>query len=105
MCMDFQFDRTYSSNLPAEVLRMDNRSIKLYEKALEEGKEQDKSIRIMVTGPYGVGKSTFTKRLLCEGVDIDDRTSTNGIDVHVKKCKVSLENSKWIMDLPGTNYF
>ena len=90
------------SKLPAEILRMDSRSIELYKKALEEGKEKDYSIRIMVTGPYGVGKSTFTKRLLCQDVNINERNSTDGIDVHVKKCKVSLETSQWIVDRTGT---
>ena len=90
-----------TSELPAEVLRMDKKSVELYKKALEEGKEKDYSIRIMVTGPYGVGKSTFTKRLLCQDVDISERKSTDGIDVHVNKCKVSLETSEWIVDHTG----
>ena len=84
---------------------MDERAIELYKNALEEGEEQHYSIRLMVTGPYGVGKSTLTKRLLCQDVDIQDRTSTDGIDVHVKKCKISLDTSKWIMDQTGTNIF
>ena len=83
---------------------MDNRAIEIYKKALEEGKEPNYSIRLMVTGPYGVGKSTFTRRLLCQEVDINDRTSTDSIDVHVKKCEVSLETSSWNMDYTGTNY-
>ena len=93
-----------SSTLPAEILRMDNKSVELYKKALEQGKERDYSIRIMVTGPYGVGKSTFTKRLLCQDVNINERNSTDGIDVHVKKCKVSLETSHWILDHAGNSH-
>ena len=93
------------SKLPAEILRLDSKSIELYKKALNEGKEKDYSIRIMVTGPYGVGKSTFTKRLLRQDVDIGERNSTDGIDVHVKKCKVSLETSQWTTTHTGTNNF
>ena len=84
---------------------MDKRSVDLYKKALEEGNEKDYTIRIMVTGPYGVGKSTFTKRLLCQNVDINERESTDGIDVHVNKCKVSLKTSKWIVDKTGIVQF
>ena len=92
-----------TSKLPAEILHMDNRSVELYKKALEEGVEKDFSIRIMVTGPYGVGKSTFTKRLLCQDVDINERKSTDGIHVHVNKCKVSLETTQWTLDHAGTS--
>ena len=91
----------HTSQLPAEILLMDKKSVELYKKALEEGKEKDYSIRVMVTGPYGVGKSTFTKRLLFQDVDISERHSTDGIDVHVNKCKVSLETSEWIVDHAG----
>ena len=83
---------------------MDDRAIELYKTALEEGKEHNYNIRIMVTGPYGVGKSTFTKRLLYQDVDINDRASTDGIDVHVKKCKVSIETSQWNMNYRGTKH-
>ena len=95
----------HASELPPEILRMDKQSVALYKKALEEGNEKDYSIRIMVIGPYGVGKSALTKRLLCQDVDINERNSTDGIDVHVKKCKVSLETSEWIIDNTGTVRF
>ena len=94
-----------TSKLPAEILHMDNRSIELYKKALEEGEEKDYSIRIMVTGPYGVGKSTFTKRPLCQHVDINERNSTDGIDVHVNKSKVSLETTQWTVSHEGIIIF
>ncbi|XP_060604835.1 probable serine/threonine-protein kinase roco6 [Ruditapes philippinarum] len=74
---------------------MDKHSIELYKRALSEGKEAVYNIRVMVVGHYGVGKTTLTKRLLDEDVDINKRESTNGIDVHVKRCKVSLETGQW----------
>ena len=88
-------------SLPVEIMRMDSKSIELYKQALEDGKEEDYNIRIMVVGPFGVGKTAFTNRLLCQDVNIDERNSTDGIDVHVKRCKVSLETQQWIVDAPG----
>ena len=80
---------------------MDSKSIELYKKVLEEGKEKDYNIRLMVVGPFGVGKTSFTKRLLRQNVDISERNSTDGIDVHVRRCKVSLETSAWTVDPTG----
>ncbi len=74
---------------------MDNKSIHLYKKALSEGETSVHSIRVMVVGHYGVGKTTLTKRLLEEDVDLDARDSTDGIDVHVRRCRVSLADQKW----------
>ncbi|XP_060566622.1 uncharacterized protein LOC132725500 [Ruditapes philippinarum] len=85
----------HSSLIPLEILRMDKHSIELYKRALSEGKEAVYNIRVMVVGHYGVGKTTLTKRLLDEDVDINKRESTNGIDVHVKRCKVSRETGQW----------
>ena len=82
-------------------MRMDSKSIEVYKQALEDGMEEDYSIRIMVVGPFGVGKTAFTNRLLCQDVNIDERNSTDGIDVHVRRCKVSLETEEWIVDAPG----
>lgn len=93
-----------ASRLPLEILRMDNRSIELYKKALEDGNEKDYNIRLMVVGPYGVGKTTFTKRLLGQDVDITERHSTDGIDVHVRQCKISLKTSQWIVEPTGNNH-
>ncbi|KAL3889491.1 hypothetical protein ACJMK2_001831, partial [Sinanodonta woodiana] len=52
--------------IPAEILNMDDRSIQLFEDALKDGKETVYSIRIMVVGHLGVGKTTLVKRLLGE---------------------------------------
>ncbi|KAK3577949.1 hypothetical protein CHS0354_019100 [Potamilus streckersoni] len=47
-------------------------------------------------GQYGVGKTILTKRLLGKTVRISDRKSTEGIDVHIECCKVSLATGEWI---------
>ncbi|KAL3854273.1 hypothetical protein ACJMK2_013547, partial [Sinanodonta woodiana] len=82
--------------IPSEVLNMDPKSIEMYRKALSHGKEKVYNIRIMVVGPYDVGKTTLTKRLLGKEVKIYDRQSTEGIDVQTQCCKVSLATGEWI---------
>ncbi|XP_053385683.1 uncharacterized protein LOC123537873 [Mercenaria mercenaria] len=97
-------DTSEASLLPVEILRMDKKSIELYKRALSEGQEAVHNIRVMVVGHYGVGKTTLTKRLFGEDVDINQRESTNGIDVHVRRCKVSLETGEWkILDKDQEN--
>ncbi|KAL3889275.1 hypothetical protein ACJMK2_001622, partial [Sinanodonta woodiana] len=81
--------------VPVDILKMDDRSIQLFEEALKDGKETVHSIRIMVVGHMGVGKTTLVKRLLGEDVNISERHSTEGIDVYVNCCDVSLSTHEW----------
>ncbi|XP_053391745.1 uncharacterized protein LOC128554496 [Mercenaria mercenaria] len=81
--------------IPAEILRMDKESIDLYKDLLNESKEAVHNIRVMVVGPFGVGKTTLTKRLFREDVNLNLQESTNGIDVQVRRCKVPLSNGRW----------
>ncbi|KAL3888962.1 hypothetical protein ACJMK2_001321, partial [Sinanodonta woodiana] len=83
------------SVIPEEVLKMDTRSLQIYKKALNEGKEKVYNIRVMVVGQYGVGKTTLTQRLLGKNVNISERHSTEGIDVHIECSKVSLLSGEW----------
>ncbi|KAL3887882.1 hypothetical protein ACJMK2_000271, partial [Sinanodonta woodiana] len=76
---------------------MDDRSIQLFEKALKDGKEKVYSIRVMVIGHQGVGKTTLIKRLLGKDVNILERQSTEGIDVHLHCCDVSLSSHEWTL--------
>ncbi|KAL3888348.1 hypothetical protein ACJMK2_000718, partial [Sinanodonta woodiana] len=82
--------------VPLEILKMDDRSIQLFQKALKDGKETVHNIRVMVVGHMGVGKTTLVKRLLGEEVNISERQSTEGIDVYVNCCDVSLSTHEWI---------
>ncbi|KAL3889550.1 hypothetical protein ACJMK2_001888 [Sinanodonta woodiana] len=81
--------------IPVEILNMDDRSIQLFEDALKDGKETVYSIRIMVVGHVGVGKTTLVKRLLGDVVNISERRSTEGIDVYVNCCDVSSSTCEW----------
>ncbi|KAL3888914.1 hypothetical protein ACJMK2_001274, partial [Sinanodonta woodiana] len=87
--------RQQDSFIPEEVLKMDTRSLQIYKKALNEGKEKVYNIRVMVVGQYGVGKTTLTQRLLGKNVNISERHSTEGIDVHIECSKVSLSTGEW----------
>ncbi|KAL3854642.1 hypothetical protein ACJMK2_013903 [Sinanodonta woodiana] len=82
--------------IPSEVLNMDPIYIEMYRKALRNGTEKVFNIRIMIVGPYDVGKTTLTKRLLGKEVNICDRQSTEGIDVQTECCKVSLATGEWM---------
>ncbi|KAL3889376.1 hypothetical protein ACJMK2_001720, partial [Sinanodonta woodiana] len=83
------------SVIPAEFLKMDTRSLHMYKAALNEGKEKVYNIRVMVVGQYGVGKTTLTQRLLGKNVNLSERHSTDGIDVHIECSKVSLSTGEW----------
>ncbi|KAL3887731.1 hypothetical protein ACJMK2_000124 [Sinanodonta woodiana] len=82
--------------LPMEILSMESNSIQLYQKAMDAGMEKVYNIRLMVVGQFGVGKTTLIKRLLGQPVDISERKSTEGIDVHKHCCKISLDTGEWI---------
>ncbi|KAL3854151.1 hypothetical protein ACJMK2_013429 [Sinanodonta woodiana] len=83
--------------IPAEILRMDDEFLKTYKEALKNGTEQVYNIRVMVVGHYGVGKTTLVQRLLGKEVDISERISTEGIDVHVHCFDVSLKSQEWVL--------
>ncbi|KAL3888928.1 hypothetical protein ACJMK2_001288, partial [Sinanodonta woodiana] len=83
------------SVIPAEVLKMDTRSLQMYKNALCDGKEKMYNIRVMVVGQYGVGKTTLTQRLLGKNVNLSERHSTEGIDIHIECSKISLSTGEW----------
>ncbi|KAK3598913.1 hypothetical protein CHS0354_036224 [Potamilus streckersoni] len=91
----YRLEYSHQPGVPIEILNMDNRSIQLFEEALKDGKETVHNMRIMVVGHIGVGKTTLVKRLLGEEVNIPERCSTEGIDVYVNCCDVSLSTHEW----------
>lgn len=82
-------------SIPAIILRMDNESIEIYKKALESGSEIKHDIRIIIVGKKGAGKTSLVRNLLKENLDNVD--STNGIDIHVKRCKIRTADGKWFL--------
>ena len=69
----------------------DQKEKEIFDRALRTGKEKDKHIRINIIGFYGQGKTSLTKRLLQQ--PLQHVESTDGIDVHIRKCK--LKGSVW----------
>lgn len=70
----------------------DLREAELFQQALREGEENDRHIRVNIVGFYAEGKTTLTRRLLNR--DLKGIESTDGIDVHIRECKMT--PSEWI---------
>ncbi|XP_060551206.1 uncharacterized protein LOC132712781 [Ruditapes philippinarum] len=74
-----------------EELDNDPWTRQIYESSLEQGQEVDFTMRLMIIGCYGQGKTSLAKRLMgqsAEGVE-----TTNGIEVN--KCEILDEGFKW----------
>ncbi|XP_060572598.1 uncharacterized protein LOC132730640 [Ruditapes philippinarum] len=56
-----------------------------YLNALNNGKEEDTTIRLMIIGCFGQGKTTLARRLMSH--DLDGVQSTNGIDIYNVTCQ------------------
>ncbi|XP_053375664.1 uncharacterized protein LOC128547327 [Mercenaria mercenaria] len=70
--------------VPEEIMQ-DPYALLLYEKALQAGREKDKSIRVNIVGNFRQGKTTLMRRLL--GQEVRDITSTNGIVLEHYRCE------------------
>ncbi|XP_045207575.2 uncharacterized protein LOC123559654 isoform X2 [Mercenaria mercenaria] len=82
---------TDEEDIIPEELENDPYTRALYEKAIVEGREKDNTIRVMVIGCYGQGKTSLVRRLLkqsLEGVE-----TTNGIDIH--RCAI-INDKEWV---------
>ncbi|XP_045191531.2 uncharacterized protein LOC123548390 [Mercenaria mercenaria] len=91
-----------SSVFPDEIEKMDPDDMKLYKRMLEHGQVKTYNIRLMFVGLYGAGKTSTARRIM--GKEINDVTSTDGIDVHTGRCKIDIRNKKWkTVDDPHEN--
>lgn len=66
----------------------------LYKDILQGGMESRHCIRLMVVGPFGVGKTCLVRRLLKK--NIKGVVSTDGINIMVQRCKIRLSDRTWI---------
>ena len=72
---------------------MDIKSLEAYFSALEQGVETDYNLRLMIVGHYGVGKSTFARKLLCKSKD--KIQGTQGIETSVSKACIDIKTGEW----------
>lgn len=84
----------FKDQTPPVIWKIGTSAVALYKDILQAGTESRHCIRLMIVGPYGVGKTCLMRRLLKK--KIKDVTSTNGIDIMVFKCKVRLRDGTWI---------
>ncbi|KAH3863896.1 uncharacterized protein LOC127866672 [Dreissena polymorpha] len=85
-----------ATDVPNDVKNMDEKAIEIYSKALKDGVEEIKNIRLMVLGMFGVGKTSLVNNMI---KDFRDKNivpqSTEGIDLH--RCQL-MENGDWCLD-------
>ncbi|CAG2218160.1 unnamed protein product [Mytilus edulis] len=58
-----------------------------------EKSEKRYFVRTMIVGKETVGKTCLLRRLLKE--DISDVTSTDGVDIVVRRCKINIDDGTW----------
>ncbi|XP_076083620.1 uncharacterized protein LOC143054482 [Mytilus galloprovincialis] len=103
--------RIKDNEVPTEIeLMADKRSVPLYLKLLKSGSEKKRDIRLVIVGKKGAGKTSLVNRLFKEGKkdggltslfkrlfgrNNADVTSTNGLEIHVIKCKAKFGDSIW----------
>ncbi|XP_071147416.1 uncharacterized protein [Mytilus edulis] len=79
-----------------EVLQLSEEDKTSYKKLMQTSKTENRYfVRTMIVGKETVGKTCLLKRLLKE--DISDVTSTDGVDIVVRRCKINIEDGKWII--------
>ena len=90
MCDFFHLDK---STIPDQILLMNEKDKEMYLEIIKSGTERRCYIRLMIVGENGVGKTCLMRRLLGQG--IDHVTSTDGIDVVTRKCKIKVSDGTW----------
>ncbi|XP_045173248.2 uncharacterized protein LOC123534863 [Mercenaria mercenaria] len=76
--------KAHTATSVPEEFQQDPYALGMFERALRDGKEKDRSIRINVVGNYRQGKTSLIRRLI--GKKVIDVSSTDGIDVINYKC-------------------
>ena len=79
--------------IPVEIRQLGITAIYQFHDALKKGGVVNKQIRCMFVGHYGVGKTTLVKSLLQE--NNKNTKSTDGIEVHVRKCYFNQTKNTW----------
>lgn len=91
-----------NANIPEEIKRLDPKSIEKYCQLLQGKMAKRQHFRLVVVGPKGSGKTSLVRRILQQPLDkTSEVKSTNGIDIHILKCKIQTKSGKWIF-MEGT---
>ncbi|CAG2211974.1 unnamed protein product [Mytilus edulis] len=81
------------SKIPEQIKKMDHESIAIYLNALESGSERRRDINLIIVGKKSVGKTSLVRRLF--GEELQSVKSTNGIEIHRRRCRINLSNWEW----------
>lgn len=85
------------SVLPEPFKQLPARDRIKYNEIMQSSKTENRYfVRIMIVGKTSAGKTCLLRRLLKE--DIDDVTSTDGVDIVVRRCKINTEDGEWTID-------
>ncbi|CAG2237635.1 unnamed protein product [Mytilus edulis] len=85
---------TPPSVLPEAINQLSEEDILRFNKLMQSSQTENRYfVRIMLVGKESVGKTCLLRRLLKE--NISDVTSTDGVDIVVRRCKINLEDGKW----------
>ncbi|VDI73775.1 Hypothetical predicted protein, partial [Mytilus galloprovincialis] len=85
----FEFD-----NYRYNINYAPTKNILTFKKLMQKSETEKRYfVRIMIVGKESAGKTCLLRRLLKE--DIDDVTSTDGVDIVVRRCKINIEDGKW----------
>ncbi|CAG2196608.1 unnamed protein product [Mytilus edulis] len=90
-----------SSSVTTELGKEDALRSVMYNRLLGSGSYQSFDMRCMVTGQFGVGKSSLVK-LLAGVVIPEGRYSTDGISLVEGRCGLDIETRSWITIDPET---
>ena len=89
----YEFISEFKNQTPNEIRQLGSSAIRQFYSALQGGGYVNKEIRCMFVGHFGVGKTTIVKSLLLESNNATK--STDGIEVHVRKCSFNEITKEW----------
>ncbi|CAC5387990.1 unnamed protein product [Mytilus coruscus] len=88
--------QTLKQVLPEAINQLSEGDKTRYNKIMQTSKTENRYfVRIMIVGKESAGKTCLLRRLLKE--NISDVSSTDGVDIVVRRCKINITDGKWII--------
>ncbi|XP_052263560.1 uncharacterized protein LOC127866791 isoform X2 [Dreissena polymorpha] len=81
---------------PSDLKQLDAESAEIFAKALKDGSENVRNIRLMVVGMYGVGKTSLVKNLIKDLRDENLKIESTEV-IELRRCQL-MENGDWCLD-------